>query len=290
MRAMILAAGRGERMRPLSDVLPKPLLAVGGKPLILWHIERLAQAGFLDVVINHAWLGEKIEAALGDGSRYGVRLHYSRETRALETAGGINHALPLLGDAPFLVINGDVWCDWPPARAVAQARDMMQSGDLAWLLLTDNPAHHPQGDFYLDEAGRVHDAWPERPAWPRPPRLTTDQSARLAACGEVKRGNRNIETQAAPSCGADAPTARSGFFTFTGIGLYQPRLFAGLARDGAKDTNPPAPAALAPLLKAAMRTGRVAGTHYNGDWLDVGTPQRLAALDKRLRAQTVRRA
>jgi len=249
MRAMILAAGRGERMRPLSDVLPKPLLAVAGKPLILWHIERLAQAGFADIVINHAWLGEKIEAALGDGSFYGVRLHYSRETRALETAGGIAHALPLLGDAPFLVINGDVWCDWPPARAGAHARDMMQSGDLAWLLLTANPAHHRQGDFYLDEAGRVHAVLP-----------------------------------------APSPTPR---LTFTGIGLYHPRLFADLARNfahnAAEGANPPAPAALAPLLKAAMRDGRVAGTHYNGDWLDVGTPQRLAALDKRLRAQIVRR-
>jgi len=252
MRAMILAAGRGQRMRPLSDTLPKPLLAVAGKPLILWHIERLAQAGVADIVINHAWLGEKIEAALGDGSRYGVRLHYSRETRALETAGGIAHALPLLGDAPFLVINGDVWCDWPPARAVAHARDMMENDDLAWLLLTANPAHHPQGDFYLDEAGRVHDEPSVPPAPLRTPRLT-----------------------------------------FAGIGLYHPRLFADLVRDlahdAAADANPPAPAALAPLLKAAMRAGRVAGTHYNGDWLDVGTPQRLVALDKRLRAQTAQR-
>nr|MBP7582248.1 NTP transferase domain-containing protein [Vogesella sp.] len=107
MRAMILAAGRGERMRPLTDHTPKPLLDVGGQPLIVWHIQRLAAAGFTDIVINHAWLGSQIEAALGDGSRYGVRLAYSAESTALETAGGIATALPLLGNAPFVVVNGD---------------------------------------------------------------------------------------------------------------------------------------------------------------------------------------
>src|SRR5882724_7180061 len=109
MRAMILAAGRGERMRPLTDTLPKPLLAAGGKPLIVWHLERLARAGFTEIVINHAWLGEKIEAALGDGGAYGVRIAYSPEGEALETAGGIAQAAPLLGEAPFLVVNGDIY-------------------------------------------------------------------------------------------------------------------------------------------------------------------------------------
>lgn len=145
MRAMILAAGRGERMRPLTDHTPKPLLEVGGKPLIVWHIERLACAGFRDIVINHAHLGSQIEDALGNGSRFGVSIRYSPEAEALETAGGITNALPLLGDAPFLVVNGDVYidCDF------ALLKDRLSESQLAWLLLVDNPAHNPDGDFAL---------------------------------------------------------------------------------------------------------------------------------------------
>jgi len=158
MRAMILAAGRGERMRPLTDHTPKPLLCVGGKPLIVWHIERLAAAGFADIVVNLAWLGEHIQAALGDGSRYGVRLHYSMEAGALETAGGIAHALPLLGNDPFLVINGDIWCDWDASEAHAAAQALQEQDLLAWLCLVDNPEHHPEGDFCLTQDGRVRDA------------------------------------------------------------------------------------------------------------------------------------
>ena len=154
MRAMILAAGRGERMRPLTDRLPKPLLSVGGQPLIVWHLRRLAAAGIRDVVINHAWLGHEIEQALGDGSTYGVQIRYSAETSALETAGGIVQALPLLGDEPFLVVNGDVWCDWDPAAAAGLARTLPEGG--AWLLLADNPPQHPAGDFRLDADGSVH--------------------------------------------------------------------------------------------------------------------------------------
>lgn len=154
MQAMILAAGRGERMRPLTDRCPKPLLEVGGKPLIVWHLERLASAGIRDVVINHAWLGQEIERVLGDGSAYGVRIRYSAESTALETAGGIAQALPLLGDAPFLVINGDIWCDWNPEDAFAVAEGL-SAGD-AWLVLVDNPAHHPGGDFRLGSDGSVH--------------------------------------------------------------------------------------------------------------------------------------
>ncbi|OZI32442.1 mannose-1-phosphate guanylyltransferase [Bordetella genomosp. 10] len=153
MRAMILAAGRGERMRPLTDTLPKPLLRVGGQPLIVWHIRRLVAAGIADIVINHAWLGERIEAALGDGAAFGARLRYSPEPRALETAGGIAQALPQLGDAPFLVVNGDVWCDWDPAQAYAQAGALDAARGQAWLLMVDNPEHHPQGDFHLLENG-----------------------------------------------------------------------------------------------------------------------------------------
>lgn len=146
MKAMILAAGRGERMRPLTDRTPKPLLPVGGQPLIVWHIRRLAAAGVREIVINHAWLGEQIEQTLGDGARYGVRIDYSREGTGLETAGGIATALPLLGDAPFMVINGDILTD-------ADLSGLMARGDnlsgMAHLLLVSNPAHHPQGDFGL---------------------------------------------------------------------------------------------------------------------------------------------
>ncbi|GAA4340744.1 nucleotidyltransferase family protein [Pigmentiphaga soli] len=155
MRAMILAAGRGERMRPLTDTTPKPLLEAGGKPLIVWHIERLAAAGLRDIVVNHAWLGAQIEARLGDGGRWGVRLRYSPEAVALETAGGIAQALPLLGEDPFLVINGDIWCDWAPAGAAAAARRLDAESRQAWLLLVDNPPHHPDGDFELGADGSV---------------------------------------------------------------------------------------------------------------------------------------
>jgi MurNAc alpha-1-phosphate uridylyltransferase len=145
MKAFILAAGRGERMRPLTDATPKPLLMAGGKPLIVWHLERLAASGFRDVVINHAHLGDRIEAALGDGSRFGLRIRYSPEPPgALETAGGIAHALPLLGDAPFLVVNGDIWCDWDFRRAYALADRQ------AHLVFVDNPPQHAGGDFCLD--------------------------------------------------------------------------------------------------------------------------------------------
>ncbi len=144
---MILAAGRGERMRPLTDTTPKPLLPVGGKPLIQWHIERLAAAGFRELVINHAHLGQQIEAALGNGAAFGVSVHYSPEHEALETAGGIAQALPLLGEAPFLVVNGDIYCDYDftAARARLQA-DALQD---AHLVLVTNPPHHPKGDFSL---------------------------------------------------------------------------------------------------------------------------------------------
>lgn len=150
MKAMILAAGRGERMRPLTDTCPKPLLHVGGQPLIAWHLQRLAMAGFRDIVINHAHLGTQIEAALGDGAAWGLKIRYSPEPAgALETAGGIANALPLLGDAPFLVINGDIFCDWDVARARGLFANNLAENDLAHLVLVDNPAHHPQGDFVL---------------------------------------------------------------------------------------------------------------------------------------------
>ncbi len=148
MKAMILAAGRGERMRPLTDRLPKPLLQVGGKPLIEYHLEKLARAGIVEVVINHAYLGAMIETALGRGDRFGIMIRYSAETVGLETGGGIFNALPLLGDAPFLVVNGDIWCDLP----FTGLRHALESSTaLAHLILVDNPPHHPQGDFALQQ-------------------------------------------------------------------------------------------------------------------------------------------
>lgn len=222
MKAMILAAGRGERMRPLTDHLPKPLLEVGGKPLIVWHIEALRAAGMSDLVINHAHLGHKLVEALGDGSALGVHIAWSPEPEgALETAGGIAHARPLLGEAPFIVVNGDIWCDAGFAALSAAAAGLRADGDLAHLLLVPNPPHNPGGDFVLRD-GRVADAADDR-------------------------------------------------LTFSGIGAYHPALFDGV--------DPDAPAKLAPLLRAAMRAGRVSGALHGGHWHDVGTPQRLAEVD-----------
>ena len=235
MRAMILAAGRGERMRPLTDHLPKPLLEVGGKPLIVWHLERLAGAGFRDVIINHAWLGDRIEATLGHGGQLGLRLHYSREADALETAGGIARALPFFQDRPFLVINGDVWCDWNPAGAREWQATLEHRGALAGLLMVDNPAHRREGDFQ-----------------------------RLSA----PAGERWFPL-AMP-----ADDGRAHTLTFAGIGIYQPALFAGI--------NPDARQPLAPLLYEAMAQQAVIGWHHEGDWVDVGTPARLNALNTRL--------
>lgn len=156
MITMILAAGRGERMRPLTDHTPKPLLEVGGKALIVWHIEKLVAAGITELVINHAHLGEKLEAYLGDGRQFGAQIQYSRESSALETAGGIANARPLLGELPFAVINGDIWCDYDFARLAERATSLKTSSDMAHLVLVDNPAHHPTGDFALNN-GRIEE-------------------------------------------------------------------------------------------------------------------------------------
>jgi len=218
MKAMILAAGRGERMRPLTDAIPKPLLQVQGRPMIEWTIERLARAGFVDLVINHAHLGERIETALGDGSRMGVSIRYSAEDEALETAGGIAQALPLLGGEPFLVVNGDIVCDFDFSSL--RAHDLREA--LAHLVLVANPVHHPDGDFAL-RGDRVRDEG--EPRW-----------------------------------------------TFSGIGLYRPALFDPVRRgDKAK---------LLPLLHSAMARGRVTGEIHRGAWHDIGTPERLANLNR----------
>lgn len=231
MKAMILAAGRGERMRPLTDHCPKPLLSVGGQPLIVWHLQRLAQAGLRDIVINHAHLGHLLETQLGDGRAHGVHIQWSAEPPgALETAGGIAQALPLLGEEIFLVINGDIFCDWNPAQALKIAADMRKRGDLAHLIMVPNPGQHPDGDFFLDLA-----------------------TARLSA------------TETRP----DSPR-----YTFSGIGLYSPVLFAELVRGQT--------AKLAPLLRTTMNSQRISGELHRGRWEDVGTPQRLQALDQEL--------
>jgi len=154
MKAMILAAGKGERMRPLTLHTPKPLVQAGDKRLIEYHLEALAKAGFTDIVINHAWLGEQIERYLGDGAQFGVRIRYSAEGEPLETGGGIFQALPLLGAEPFLVVNGDIWTDYDFTRLRQPLRG------LAHLVMVDNPAHHPSGgDFYLHQ-GVLHDVAP----------------------------------------------------------------------------------------------------------------------------------
>ena len=215
MKAMILAAGKGERMRPLTLTTPKPLLAVGGKRLIEYHLLALAQAGFGEVVINHAWLGQQIEDYLGDGARYGLAIEYSREAEPLETGGGIRHALPLLGKEPFLVVNGDIWTDYD----FTQLRGPLAGQ--AHLVLVDSPAHHPDGDFTLVE-------------------------------GQVR----------------DQPG-----LTYSGIAVLDPSLF-----DDQGDTA----FKLAPLLRRAMAVGQVTGEHHRGHWIDVGTPQRLADIDRLL--------
>lgn len=219
MKAMILAAGLGKRMRPLTDHCPKPLLPIAGKPLIAYHLERLRGAGIQDVVINVSYRAEQIIEALGDGEAYGLRIHWSHETSPLETGGGIQQALPLLGEAPFLLVNGDVWCEALPSPQA------LQGNDLAHLVLVDNPAHHVDGDFAL-LAGRVHQTSHQR-------------------------------------------------LTFAGISVIHPALLAGQV---------PGAFALAPLLKAAIHDGRVSGEHYTGHWVDVGTPERLAALENQLHA------
>lgn len=222
MRAMILAAGLGTRMRPLTNTRPKPLLPCAGKPLIVYHIEALAAAGVGDIVINHAYLGEQIVAALGDGEAFGVRIQYSPEGQPLDTGAGIARALPLLGDQPFIVTNADVWSDFDYSQLVDKAMD------LAHLVMVDNPAHHPEGDFVLAPGGQLHG------------RQAGDDTAGL---------------------------------TYAGISVLCPDLFAGC---------PDGPFALRDPLLAAMAAGRVTGQHHRGDWVDVGTPERLQSLEQHI--------
>ncbi|HEX5206676.1 MAG TPA: nucleotidyltransferase family protein [Steroidobacteraceae bacterium] len=219
-RAMLLAAGRGERLRPITDTLPKPLVEVAGKPLIVYHLEALHRAGVREVVINLSWLGEKIRAALGDGGRYGVHISYSEEGPVpLETGGGIHRALPLLGSRPFLVVNADVWTNMDFSRVLT-----LDEGADARLMLAPNPPQHPRGDFGI-EGDLV-----------------------------VERENER--------------------FTYTGVGMYRPEFFEGCV---------PGKFPLLPLLKRAIAARRLHGEVYGGEWLDIGSPDRLAWLDARER-------
>ncbi|QIO08611.1 N-acetylmuramate alpha-1-phosphate uridylyltransferase MurU [Acinetobacter lanii] len=224
MKAMILAAGLGNRMRPLTLYTPKPLLEVGGKPLIVWHIEKLKQIGVTEIVINSAWLADKLIGSLGEGSQFGVRILWTREEEGLETAGGIINALPLLGTEPFILVNGDVWTtmDFAPLLNV----DLQQ--DLAHLIFVPNPQQHPKGDFTL-LGGRAY---------------TFDQD---------KQGEN---------------------LTYSGVAVIHPKMFDGL--DAGKRP-------LAPLLKQAMLEGKISAEKMQGEWVDVGTPERLTKLDLQIR-------
>jgi MurNAc alpha-1-phosphate uridylyltransferase len=224
MKAMILAAGIGERMRPLTDHTPKPLLPVAGVPLIGHHIEHLARAGFGELVINVSHLAQQIVDYCGDGARWGVRIHYSHEEAPLETAGGIHRALPLLGEGPFLVVNGDVWIDYPFARLLDYCPPQPVT---AHLVMVNNPPHHPAGDFQLAPGG-----------------LLQLRSPQAAGC------------------------------TYAGVGVFTPAFFAAVTAGKL---------ALRPLLDAAIPAGLVSAEFHRGQWQDVGTPQRLAALDAALR-------
>jgi MurNAc alpha-1-phosphate uridylyltransferase len=221
MKAIILSAGQGTRMRPLTDHTPKPLLVAAGRCLIEYHLAALVSAGITEIVVNHARLGEQIEQTLGDGSAYGAHIRYSAEgSDPLETGGGIYKALPLLGDDPFIAVNADIWTDYPFIQLLTEPQG------LAHLVLVDNPVQHPAGDFGLNNG------------------MLTEQA-------EDK-------------------------LTFSGIGVYRPALFSDCA---------PGKFPLTPLLRRAIRLGQVSGEHYTGDWMDIGTPERLQTLDQFLKVQ-----
>ena len=229
MKAMILAAGEGRRMLPLTQSTPKPLLKAGGITLLERHILALRDAGITDIVVNAAYLAEQIVQFCGDGSRWHVHIGVTVEAQALETAGGIINALPLLGDAPFVLINGDIFCDVPLSTLIDQT--VPKQG--AHILLVNNPAHNTAGDFILE--------------------------------------GRTVKAAQTPTSGR---AASNQTLTYAGLGIYHPDFFKGY--DQGKRP-------LKPLLDAAIHKGRLAGSHWQGQWLDVGTPERLALLDKQLR-------
>lgn len=275
--AMIFAAGRGERMRPLTDTVPKPLLEAGGKALIVWQIEALVAAGIQRIVINHAWLGDAIETTLGDGSRWGVEIAYSREgAHALETAGGIARAFALLcgptarteaeteTETPtrhtvFLAVSGDVYTDFDYAALRARAQDLhAQTEPGLHLIMVPNPPYHPRGDFVLDGD-----------------RLVLDH----AAGQDAKRNALAAALSAAHQAAHPAADQTAKKLTFANIGLYDSRTFAPIA---AMHPIPRMP--LLPIYQDAIATSRATGECWHGRWANVGTPEDLATLDRALRA------
>jgi MurNAc alpha-1-phosphate uridylyltransferase len=263
--AMILAAGRGERMRPLSDATPKPLLEAGGKPLIVWQIEALARAGLRDIVINAAHLAERLRGALGDGAALGVRLRWSIEAEALETAGGIATAAPLLPDGPALIVSGDIWTAYDYAPLVERAWLIAHTAapPRVHLVMVPNPPCHPDGDFMLPDP-------PPAPAAPAAPAASAGRAGNEAAPRATATPPVRVGLRADPD-GASAATCR----TFGNIGIYDLSLFHAIPR-GTR-------AKLAPLFARWIAAGLVSGELYTGPWANVGTPADLAALDRRLR-------
>ncbi|MFT3898121.1 MAG: nucleotidyltransferase family protein [Thermomonas sp.] len=267
MKALVFAAGLGERMRPLTDATPKPLLVAGGKPLIEWHIEKLAAIGVREIVINTSWLAEQFPRALGDGSRWGIDLHCIYEgATPLETGGGMWNALPFLrepapakagGNEAFIAVNGDVWTDYDFSLLPDEPK-----GD-AHLVLVDNPPQHPRGDFAFKPLSRRERGWGEG----------TDEAKHLGDTEPSSGAARHLLPEG------------EGKLTFSGIGVYRPSLFddwRDIIGDAPGVNETPPRFKLAPLLRAAMARGAVTGEHHRGRWTDVGTPERLAELDAAL--------
>jgi MurNAc alpha-1-phosphate uridylyltransferase len=225
-RALILAAGRGERMRPLTDATPKPLLVAGGKPLIEWQVERLVAGGFAELVINHSHLGFQIEQAIGDGARYGARIRYSHEATALETAGGVAYALHLLGEEPFVVVSGDINTAFDYATLLPRIAAIAAQAPrtVAHFVMVDNPPWHANGDDMAVEGGRI------------------------------VRGRDRL--------------------TYGNIGAFHPGIFRDVPRGSALR--------MFPWAYGFVDQGRVSGEHFCGEWDNIGTPEQLSALDRRL--------
>jgi len=261
MKAMILAAGEGQRMRPLTDVTPKPLLEVAGKPLIEHHIVRLATAGFTEIVVNVSHLGQQLVDFLGDGSQWQVAISISAEQTPLETAGGIIQALPHLDDAPFLLVNGDVFTDYP----FVQLRETVPSERGAHIVLVPNPAHRPEGDFLLSDS-----CVKDLPVSADSPNATENVAQKQTSSSEVNQLTDTHRDSALPQ--SSSPSVNCGSATYSGIGVYDPQLFA----DCASGKRP-----LKPLLDEAIARASLSGELYQGVWEDVGTPERLAALNQR---------
>ncbi|MBM3377616.1 MAG: nucleotidyltransferase family protein [Betaproteobacteria bacterium] len=260
---MILAAGRGERMRPLTDQTPKPMLRVGDRPLIEWHLLRLAKMqNWEEVVVNTAHLPDQIEKFLQDGSAWGLRVRISREPPgALETAGGIATAKPWRDEAPFFLINGDVFIegDLPPlVDQLAESMRLCKQAPLAHIWLVPNPAHNPGGDFYIHNG------------------LASPLSSPSLSGPSLSGPSLSSPSLSSPSLSGPTSRNRPKSFTYSGVAILWPRLFA--------DCIPGRPAPLGPLLRQACGQGQVSASLWPGAWVDVGTPERWQWLDQRLRS------